>query len=242
MALGLLVEAGALAARRRRRTPSAAWPRSRWPPPRPPSGRPGDRSREPLATTTASTRSSSKSARPRSRYTAWTAVAARRRTRARCSARHGAQPAVDAPVALQHQEVVHVVGVEVGQREGVVVARDRAEAGEDEVGPRQQHRQRVRAAPDVGLGDQVVVARARFEVAHHHHQVLGEQFLHAVGHRGDHADAVDAAVLHALRCPAPAASETQRDSRYRIEHFSAAPISTSAPPPLVTRILSPREA
>ena len=42
--------------------------------------------------------------------------------------------------------------------------------------------------------------------------------------------------------PNARASETQRDSRYRIEHFSAAPISTSAPPPLVTRILRPREA
>lgn len=27
-----------------------------------------------------------------------------------------------------------------------------------------------------------------------------------------------------------------------MEHFSAAPISTSAPPPLVTRIFNPREA
>ena len=42
--------------------------------------------------------------------------------------------------------------------------------------------------------------------------------------------------------PIARASETQRDSRYRIDCFSAAPISTSAPPPLVTRIFSPREA
>ena len=42
--------------------------------------------------------------------------------------------------------------------------------------------------------------------------------------------------------PMARASATQRDSRLNIERPSAAPISASAPPPLVTRILRPREA
>ncbi len=42
--------------------------------------------------------------------------------------------------------------------------------------------------------------------------------------------------------PIARASETQRDSRYSIEHCSAPPISTSAPAPDETRILTPRLA
>ena len=42
--------------------------------------------------------------------------------------------------------------------------------------------------------------------------------------------------------PMARASATQRDSRLNMERPSAAPMRASAPPPLVTRILSPREA
>jgi len=56
----------------------------------------------------------------------------------------------------------------------------------------------VRTSADVGLGDEIVVAGTRFEITQHDHEVLGEQLLHPFGHRRDHADAVDAAVLHTL--------------------------------------------
>jgi hypothetical protein len=88
--------------------------------------------------------------------------------------RYCAQSPVDAPITLQHQVVVHVVGVEVRQRERVVVAGNRPETGEDEVRAREEHRQSVSAAADVGFRDEIVVACTGFEVAQHHHQVLGE--------------------------------------------------------------------
>ena len=95
----------------------------------------------------------------------------------------GAQPALEAPVALHDEVVVDVLGVEVRGPERVVVGRDRAEAREQEVGAGQQQRQRVRGAPDVGGRHQRVVAGARLEVVHHHAEVLGDHLAHAVGHR-----------------------------------------------------------
>ena len=126
--------------------------------------------------------------------------------RARRPLAHGAQPvlghrpqrAVHAPVALQHEVVVEVLGVEVAGAEHVVVALDRAEPAEDEVRAGEEQRHGVRGAAHVRLADQRVVARARLEVAEHDQEVLGEQLAHAVGHAADHAGAVDAAVLHAL--------------------------------------------
>ena len=125
--------------------------------------------------------------------------------------------------------------------ERVVVGRDRAEAGEEEVDAGQQQRQRVRGAADVGRGDQRVVAGAGLEVVQHHAEVLGDHLAHAVGHRADDVDAVDAAVLDALRARARATA-MQRASRYSIEQPSAAPIRHSAPEPQVNRIFRPREA
>ncbi len=109
-----------------------------------------------------------------------------------------AQHALEAPVALHDQVVVDVLGVEVGGAERVVVGRDRAEAGEQEVGAGEQQRQRVRGAADVGGRHQGVVSGARLEVVHHREQVLRDHLAHAVGHRPGDVDAVDPAVLGAL--------------------------------------------
>ena len=131
---------------------------------------------------------------------------------------HGAQGSVDAPVALEHQVVVQVLGVEVAGAEHVVVARDRTEAGEEEVRAGEEQRDGVGGATHVRLGDQRVVARARLEVAEHDEEVLGEELAHAVGDAADDAGAVDAAVLHALR----AHGAGERDAaRLEAEHRAA---------------------
>ena len=138
-----------------------------------------------------------------------------------------AQHALEAPVALHDEVVVDVLGVEVRGPERVVVGRDRAEAREQEVGAREQQRQRVRRAPDVGGRHQRVVAGARLEVVHHREQVLGDHLAHAVGHRTRDVDAVDAAVLGALRAR-PRASP--RGSAPRGRASSSPRWRPSAPP------------
>ena len=122
------------------------------------------------------------------------------------------EAALEAPVALHDEVVVEVLRVEVRRPERVVVGRDRAEAGEQEVGAGQQQRQRVRGPPDVGEAHQRVVAGAGLEVAQHHAQVLGDHLAHAVG-----TDAVtDTPSMPPFCTPcAPAArvSAMHRDSR-----------------------------
>ena len=128
---------------------------------------------------------------------------------------HRSQGAVHVPVALQHEEVVEVLGVEVGGSEHVVVAQDPAEAREEEVRAGEEEGHGVRRAAHVRLGDEGVVARARLEVAEHDEEVLGEQLAHAAGHGADHAGRVDAAVLHALGAHRPG----ERDAaRLEVEH------------------------
>ena len=111
----------------------------------------------------------------------------------------GSQRTLEAPIALHHQVVVDVLRVEVRGTEGVVVARNRAEAAEQEVRPGQEQRQRVRGAADVRRAHLGVVARARLEPVEGRHHVLGEDLAHAVGDGAGDVDAVDAAVLRALR-------------------------------------------
>ena len=175
----------------------------------------GVMSLEPSATTTSSTCSSPNSARPE-----LAVHGLRRPGRALPHLTHPllghrSQGAVHVPVALQHEEVVEVLGVEVGGAEHVVVAQDRAEAREEEVRAGEEEGHGVRRAAHVRLGDEGVVARARLEVAEHDEEVLGEQLAHAAGHGADHAGRVDAAVLHALGAHRPG----ERDAaRLEVEH------------------------
>ena len=175
-------------------------------------------SSEPCACTTASASASLKRARSSSSSTARSASTARRRSGSSVGVRLRAQHALEAPVALHDEVVVDVLGVEVGGPERVVVGRDRAEAREQEVGAGQQQRQRVRGAPDVGGRHQRVVAGARLEVVHHREQVLGDHLAHAVGHRAGDVDAVDAAVLRALRAGRARHGEA---ARLEVEHRAA---------------------
>ena len=118
-----------------------------------------------------------------------------------------AEAAFEPPVALDHEIVVEILGVHVRRPESVVVRRNRAETGEEEVRPREEERERVRGPADVRGGHERVVARARLEVVEHDAEVLGDHLAHPVGHGGGHVDAVDAAVLDALGAGRPGDSD-----------------------------------
>ncbi len=120
----------------------------------------------------------------------------------------GTQAALETPIALDDEVVVDVLGVEVRRAERVVVRGNRAEAREQEVGPGEQQRQRVRGSADVGGRHERVVAGARLEVVQHHAEVLGDHLAHPVRYRRGHVDTVDATVLHALRAGGTRHSDT----------------------------------
>ena len=110
-----------------------------------------------------------------------------------------AQHALKAPIALDHQVVVDVFGIEVRGAKRVVVAGNRTEAAEQEVRASEQQWQRVRGATDVRRAHLCVVAGARLQAIECSHHVLGEDLAHAVRHGARHVDAIDTAVLCALR-------------------------------------------
>ena len=111
---------------------------------------------------------------PSSANTAWTARAARSRTRVDLLLGDRLDPRVDLPVALDRQPLVEVVGVVVAAAERVVVARHHRVARRDEVRPRQELAHQLRRLADRGVRRDRVVARRDLEVEPGGDHVLGQ--------------------------------------------------------------------